>query len=247
MNSLVSEQNPMEILTKSYPHVTFKLDQDIDSSIGNMFLGVRQGGIDFSAEIIKLHPFLIKALKVQGKARKKIVDDYVQDYYRDHKVELETSQVTFQDEWNKVEPKFLNITNTVFNEHQWPPGEYNGFPSIFNCNPRWLETKNFQVYRNNIVGTFFSVAHEMLHFIFYDYLGKRHPNYVKQIGEDRLWKLSEVFDELSFEQPEYETFKPKQPSFYPELQPITTMLREKLKGKPFNIESFVTEAKQIKM
>ncbi|KKP70089.1 MAG: hypothetical protein UR68_C0045G0008 [Candidatus Roizmanbacteria bacterium GW2011_GWA2_35_19] len=241
MNGLAPpEQNPKEIMKKTYPHVAFQLNQEVDTYVGADFLEARQNGIDFNK-----HPLLIPALKVQGEERKNIVNNYVQEYYDHNRVELETAKKTFQDEWGEVEPAFFNITNTVFNEYEWPSGEYRGFPSIFNCNPRWLETKSFQVYVNNVVGVSYSVAHEMLHFIFYNYLEKKYPDYVKQIGEDKLWSLSEVFNEIAFEQPEYSKFKPNVPSSYPKLQPMTTALKEKLKGKQFNIESFIEASKSI--
>lgn len=224
----------------SYPHVTFRLNQDIDALVGLDFLEEKQNGINFNE-----HPLLVKALKEQGEVRKKIINDYVHSYYQDYKVKIETSLTTLQTEWEKVELEFFNITYKVFNGYQWPPGDYKGFPSIFNCNPRWLETKSFQVYRNNVVGTSYSVAHEMLHFIFYDYLEKNVPDYVGQIGKDKLWTLSEVFDELAFEQPVYEKFKPKVPSAYLQLQSTVVKLKERLKGKSFNIQSFLTEAKLI--
>ena len=240
MNGLtLTEQELKKTVINSYPHVTFQLNQDIDAHVGLDFLE-KQNGIDFSE-----HPLLRETLKVEGKARKKIVDDYVHRYYQDHKVELKNSLTSLQTEWEKVEPEFFDITNKLFNGYQWPSGDYKGFPSIFNCNPRWLETKSFQVYRNNVVGTSYSVAHEMLHFIFYDYLEKNDPDYIEQIGNEKLWSLSEVFDKLAFEQPEYKKFKPKVPSSYPQLQSTVTTLREKLIGKPFNIQSFLTEAKLI--
>jgi hypothetical protein len=240
MNSLVPEHVQKETLKRIYPHVTFKLDQDMDAYSGLDLLENKQNEMNFDE-----HPFLINTLRQQGKIRKKIIDDYVRGYYKVHKNDLENSRQTFQFEWEKVEPEFFEITNIIFNNHEWPTGEYICFPSIFKNSPRFLETKSFQAYINNMAGKLNAVAHEMLHFIFYDYLEKRHPDYVKQIGDDKLWALSEVFDEIAFEQPEYTTFKPKQPSLYPELQSVTTTLREKLKGKPFNIESFVEASKSI--
>lgn len=92
-----------------------------------------------------------------------------------------------------------------------------------------LLIKFLQVYFKNTVGVLHSVAHEMLHFIFYDFLEKNYPE----------------FDDLAFERPEYEKFKPRVPSFYPQLQSAVSLFREKLKGKPFKIQSFMTEAKII--
>jgi len=66
------------------------------------------------------HYFLTNAMKQQGKMRKKLVDDYVQEYYKAHKNDLENSRRAFQSEWEKVEPKFFEITNKIFNNHEWP-------------------------------------------------------------------------------------------------------------------------------
>ena len=227
-------------MNKTNPYVTFQLDQDMDAYYGLDLLENKPNEMNFDE-----HYFLTNAMKQQGKMRKKLVDDYVQEYYKAHKNDLENSRRAFQSEWEKVEPKFFEITNKIFNNHEWPIGGYICFSSIFKNSPRILETKSFQAYINNRAGKLNAVAHEMLHFIFYDYLGKKYPDYVKKIGEDKLWGLSEVFDELAFEQPEYSIFKPKQSSFYPELRPMTTTLREKIKGKQFNIETFIDASKSI--
>ncbi|OGK11293.1 hypothetical protein A2954_01900 [Candidatus Roizmanbacteria bacterium RIFCSPLOWO2_01_FULL_37_12] len=230
-----SNYNEKEVVTRSYPKVVFQLNQNLDAEMENF------DEIDFL-----WHPELAKALKKTGGEKNKIINEYVINFYEGHRDELETARSVFQAEWDEVQPEFFNITDKLFNNHQWPAGRYLGFPSIFNSNQRFLETKTFQIFSlKNDVGVPNSVAHEMLHFIFYDYLEKNYREYVKEIGGDKLWALSEIFDDLAFEQPEYAKFKAKIPSFYQQLQPTVSTFREKLIGKPFNIESFIDAAKNI--
>jgi len=62
--------------------------------------------------------------------------------------------------------------------------------SIFDCNPRYLEIKSFQVYykrsrdmRKEVV------VHELTHFAFYDFC-----NTIGIKDSDALWELSEIFN-----------------------------------------------------
>jgi len=67
---------------------------------------------------------------------------------------------------------------------------YTCFLSIFDCNPRYLEIKSFQVYykrsrdmRKEVV------VHELTHFAFYDFC-----NTIGIKDSDALWELSEIFN-----------------------------------------------------
>lgn len=108
MNDL--SHNEKEAVTNLFPKVIFQPSEDLDVNVGIDFLDDAIKG----SELISVHPDLIQALKVQGAERKKIVSDYVSNYYKEHSNELETARSVFQAEWDKVQPDFFNVTDKVF-------------------------------------------------------------------------------------------------------------------------------------
>ncbi|PIU03944.1 hypothetical protein COT44_00245 [Candidatus Shapirobacteria bacterium CG08_land_8_20_14_0_20_39_18] len=119
-----------------------------------------------------------------------------------------------------------------------------GYVSIFNCNPRFLDTKTFQVYYQNRSGVVHVTAHEMLHFIFYDWLERNDQEFIDNTDKEKAWTLSEVFDIVAFDRQEFNRFKSKGSGGYPDLQPIATKIIEELKNYPFTVNSFLSIAKE---
>lgn len=239
--------NFQEFSNNQYPRVSFRLNQGLDIDVGTTFIDSRKAGVDFGKEIIKDHPDLAVVLLLSGDARKKAIGDYVKNFYRIHKKELKTTLTKFQSEWDEVQPDFFDKTDKIFDGHRWPHGAYNGFLTIFRGGQRDLDAKTFHAYIWNRDGSINAAAHELLHFIFYDFLEKSDSDDIKSIGEERIWKLSEVFNDLVFGQPEYERFRSKTPGSgsYPELLPMGNNFRKKLKSKSFTIKTFIEEAKKL--
>ena len=85
-------------------------------------------------------------------------------------------------------------------DHPWPKGLYVSYLSVFPCGPRFLENKTFQVFyltKNISLNT----AHELLHFLFYDYFEKKFPEI--SLTEEKVWILSEVLNFLILDLPEF--------------------------------------------
>lgn len=143
------------------------------------FCGAVIGGADFGKKIRDDHPGITK----------ENYNKYIDDFYAKHINELESArrdtQLCFQD-----------IKNVLFLELQKHFGQdyskekYVCYLSIFNCNPRYLERKYFQVYykrsrnmRKEVI------AHELTHFAFYDFCHK-----IGIKDSNVLWELSEIFN-----------------------------------------------------
>lgn len=229
----------------NYPVLKFKLNPGLDAKIGAQFLTHQKAGIDFGKNILKNHPELVSALKLEGEKRVRVVRDYLEGFYQQHRGELGKTLDRFRAEWSVAQQDFFETTRAVFEDHSWPSGMYICFLSIFNCNPRFLDTKTFQAYYRNRVGILHNIAHEMLHFIFYDWLEKNKPDFIKKVGDKRIWVLSEIFDVLAFEQPEYSLFRSKIPGGYPDIQPLAKQIQKRLKEKSFTIHNFLNEAKKF--
>lgn len=137
------------------------------------------GGADFGKKIRDDHPNIAKENYIE----------YIDDFYVKNSDELKNIL-------KDTELCFSEIKDPLFFELQkyfgkdYSKEEYKCHLSIFNCNPRYLKNKSFQVYykrshdmRKEVI------AHELTHFAFYDFcheLGIKDDNY--------LWELSEIFN-----------------------------------------------------
>ncbi|MFA5247992.1 MAG: hypothetical protein WC415_01965 [Patescibacteria group bacterium] len=102
----------------------------------------------------------------------------------------------FATNWKKIEPNFFNLINDLFGDFSWPKGEYTAYFTIWSMYPRFLEDKTFQVpykFRSrkyiNVI-----IAHEMLHFIFYEYFYSLFKKYRPEKYNFFVWNVSEIFN-----------------------------------------------------
>jgi hypothetical protein len=186
-------------------HITFKLNKELDKEMALEFLGVKAGGIDFTQGIIAVHPQLKSLLGKDEDTQKQIINDYVDEFYKNNQTLLNSCVVEMQQNWGKDEKKFIEQLDTIFKNPEVPKGEYAGYLSILDCNPRFLDTKTFQVFYEHPSGSNYITAHEVLHFFFYDYAEKKHPQIFKELDTNSgiFWDLAELFNvvvmsELSF-------------------------------------------------
>ena len=183
------------------PHVCFELNKEMDHWTVAEFLTFDSDD-PISNTILDIHPSLKNALNLNKTEKTSFYKSYVDGVYAEKEEELINTKKDLQKSWDLVEQRFLDETAKIFNNHPWPKGFYTGFLSIFNCNPRFLDEKNFQVYYKHPEGLTYACAHEMLHFMFYDYLEKN-PDLVKNVDESFVWDLSEIFNVLVLEKPEF--------------------------------------------
>jgi len=192
------------------PKLKFQLDVTYDQWTCKEFLSFKEDDI-FSNSILKDHPELIKAKELDQEARKIFINNYIANYYTNHKDELNKAVTKAKNDWSKIENKFYEISAKLFgfkNEkgiypYSWPDGNYVCYISIFNCNPRFIKEKEFQAFYKHTATTNYVCVHEMLHFIFYDYLEKNFNDEYKSLRENAIWKLSEVFDDVVLRLPEF--------------------------------------------
>ncbi len=201
-----------------YPKIKFDLNIPLDFGIGSKW-----------PYAVTQYPEILKGS----------LDKFVNYYYQEHDVDLKQSLKIIEHNWNKVRSHFFKVSDKVFNNYSWPDGKYICFLSIFNCNPRFLDDKTFQIFYRTDVNTNVIIAHEMLHFIFYDYFEKRENDLYNKLGTDGIWRLSESFDILALENPIYKILNPKVSSHYPELNNLTDLLRNKMTGQDFTVSNFI--------
>lgn len=181
----------------------FRLNKSLDKEMAFEFLAARCGGVDFSQGVLNVHPKLQRLKEVGDEKKREVISNYFDAFYDRHEDYLEKRKVEFGKEWKEVENKFLIETEKIFRGHPFPRGKYIGFLSIIDCNPRFLKNKTFQVFYLHPHGVRYVTAHELLHFIFYDYAIKKCPELFRELDTESgiFWDLAEVFNSIILHTP----------------------------------------------
>jgi len=126
----------------------------------------------------------------------KEVFNFVKDIYEKKEDEIDAGLKETKKRWKDHRGDFLKETSRIFKGHFWPEGKYNGYVSIWGIFPRYLNVKEFTFPYKKDSCSLYVVMHEMLHFIFYDYALKKHPEKFKNLDTRRglFWDLSEIFN-----------------------------------------------------
>jgi len=228
-----------------HPHVIFSLNKKLDKEMIKEFLEYpEKAGMNFSAEILEIHPKLKEYYGLKPKEQKTLINDYTDSYYSNHKEDLEKSKKTYQNKWDKVENIFYIETDKLFNNFSWPEGKYRGFISIITAGPRFLETKEFQSFygwEKNIIG---QVVHEMLHFQFYNQLS--FIKEAKTIDKEELWQLSEIFNDIIQAEPGFVKIQGYTPRVsYPEHRNLVEKYKKSW-DRAQNVSQFIVDSINIK-
>jgi hypothetical protein len=141
------------------------------------------------------------------------IQKYIKEKFKTEKQIIAKNTKNLRTSWDLIENKYFDLIGQIFKGHQWPEGKYIGFASVFNMYPRNIKEKTFYfsaLQKNSHFGLA-TIAHEMLHFMFYDYLKKKYNINVGDKfngkSERYLWDISETFNLV------IETWKPYQRIF----------------------------------
>lgn len=228
----------------TYPKLKFQLNLELDNMMGFQFMGVNTGGVDFGAGIVRLYPELSKAKEISGDERRSLIADFAKKYYSDNKAEMEDKLQEVSEKWKLVSNDYFVNVDKVFNNPIWPQGDYICYLSMFDCNPRFLDNKSFQVYFKHKQGTNHVIAHEMLHFVFFDYLQTKESNFNQKLEEHTAWLLSEWFNDLVLELPAFSKFGQKTKDNYPEVAEFSKQFPA-IEPDDFSIERFFSTIKTV--
>lgn len=208
---------------KVYPRLRIRLNKNLDKKVCYQFINFKKEGVDFGEGITKVHPDLMTAKSLSEKEKGKSISHYVDLFYEKNLKELERAMVLAEKEWELHKNDFFKITDKYFEKHLWPKGKYIAYLSIFNCNPRFLEDKTFQVYWRHPKGFMTVAVHEMLHFLFYDYISIKFNQ--KKFTDESLWRLSELIDYFLLEESEFiKITDDPYPDLYPNLSDLVYKL-----------------------
>jgi len=166
--------------------------------------------------------------------RKKFFNFVSQEYAKRHAVMAKDLAVN-RSLWKKKEKGFYDLTAKIFSNKKWPKGRYIAYGTIWGMYPRFLNTKTFQIPYRHKKPMYIPVivAHEMLHFMFYDYLYKRYPVFTDQEKYSFFnWHVSEIFNTIIQNSKEWARFFGCKTMSYPEHNKTTASIIEHL-GKKY--------------
>jgi len=219
----------------TYPVLKFRIDYKKD--VTTFFAFVRESGFDDGRNlewaIFRKYPFFKKykagnTLKIE----RGIVNDFVKSMYVEQGSIIKENLTRYQKRWGNLQECFYELTSQLFPRHYWPKGKYVAYPTIWGMYPRFLETKTFQIpHKHKNKGyVMVIIAHEMLHFLFYDYFYKNFPQYKASKYDFFVWNISEIFNTIIQNSSEWlKVFKVKSMGY-----PEHNQVREKLQKKYYN-------------
>lgn len=131
--------------------------------------------------------------------------------------------------WQKLAPVFFELTDEIFETLPWPKGKYIAYPTVWGMFPRYLEDKTFQIpvrfRRKKLIPVV--VAHELLHFICYQYLFRTRPELKKGGNTFFCWHVTELFNSVVQTTPRWRRVFGAVPMDYPMHEKILRSLRRK--------------------
>lgn len=188
------------------PKLKFKFDPKRDLEIARYFYNnSRYADVDFWKKgALRYHNELKIIEKKQGE--RNYLSDYVTSIYKQHQNEFEFRKKEIEALYKNKEQKFFCESKKIFKNNSWPKGKYVAYLSIFDFCPRFLDDKTFFIFMyDNDKDILFTIFHEMLHFIFYDYCLTKYPTVFKSQDTEngRFWELAELFNSVVQQTPPF--------------------------------------------
>lgn len=181
----------------NYPNIDFDFNQELEQELAlEFFNNPKHGGNDFWQErAIKHHP---KLKEIDGSDNpKEFLNKYISEYYMLNEKEIESLSDEIRKNFKDKENAYFLLVDKIFAEYPWPKDKYIGYFSIFDFCPRFLDSGEFQVFiYDKKENQLFTIFHEMLHFIFYDYAQKTFPEILGKMDTENgaFWDLAEIFN-----------------------------------------------------
>lgn len=229
-----------------YPKIKFKIDSRKDISTFFNFLkdAKYDEGRNFEWAILKYYPCF---KKFNGEVDKKIVQDFVFKYYAKNKKAIEKNIIIYENNWKKIEKHFFKLAHDLFLDTKWPKGKYIAYTTMWSMYPRFLDDKTFQIpaiSRKKKLANFI-IAHEMLHFIFYEYFLNKYKKYKIHKYDFFVWHVSEIFNVIIMNKPKWLKILKNKDDGYLEHRKIIEKLSKKEYGVDELVDNIMLEVNKI--
>jgi len=187
------------------------LNIELDYQVYAEFHDINVSGVDFGLRIKKDHP------DINLKNYKK----YIDEFYKENRAAIEISTSELSGNINQKSDLYFTAIKKYFGL-DYSKENYKSYISIFDCNPRFVDDKSFQVfYKQNNLDKIEVCFHEITHFAFFDYFEKLLPAEYESLDRNSgvLWELSEIINVILLNEPEFRNILQKEEKlFYPNLE-----------------------------
>ena len=194
--------------------IFIELNKKLDYETYKDFHDFNIAGADFAVLIKNDHPLISPDNS----------ERYIDNFYNENAKVLQQSCDDLIGALRDKQAGFFDALKLLF-KTDFSSNLYKGYISIFNCNPRFVEKKEFQVfYKRSIEDKLGVVFHEILHFAFFEYCDK---NFTEKVGgldknSGKLWELSEIFNVIVLNTPHFKSVVGREEKLF------YTQLNEKL-------------------
>ena len=191
--------------------ISIELNKKLDHEVYKDFCNLKIAGADFSALIKKEHPDISLENSEQ----------YIDNFYKTNAVVLQKSCDDLLGAINLKQDIFFGALENLF-KTDFRQTSFKGYLSIFDCNPRFVESNEFQVfYKRSLNSKLAVIFHEVLHFAFFAYCEANFAEKMKGLDKNsgKLWELSEIFNVIVLNTKEFSKITCREEKlFYPQLQ-----------------------------
>lgn len=213
------------------PQVRFEnsIEKDVDTFFSFVSDAAYDGGRSLEWAVFSVFPELKKLFE-----DKKFVgtrDDIASVVRAEHEkneVVIAEKTALYEKEWKVMSDKFFILIKEIFGKRPWSEGKYIAYPTMWGMYPRFLEDKTMQVpYDGKICAKVNEiVAHELLHFMFYDYFFEKYPQCAGEDCEMFAWHVTEIFNTVVQNSQKWRTAFHHDVEGYPEHEGIVATLQK---------------------
>ena len=212
--------------------IDIQLNTELDKETYQNFKDFKTAGVDFGALIQKEHPLITPDN----------CSEYIDKFYSTNEAELNTSINELKIVIADNEKLYFKALEDLFGM-SFDMYKYIGYVSIFNCNPRFVESKTFQFYyKKSLRDKIGVVFHEIMHFAFFEYCKNHLRDEIKDmdLNSGCLWELSEIFNVIVLNEPVFKRILGREEKmFYPNLKEKHEIVRKIWESNKNDLPSFV--------
>ena len=148
----------------------------------------------------KLHKSIFTYIR-KGQDIKKIksfVATYLDEYYSKHIDVLKINLIKAKKNWLKVEQQYIFLLKNLFPKYKLPVRAIKAYITIWGMYPRDIDHLIFWIpdTYNPVSYINVTIAHELLHFAFYNQFYKQYPKYKNRKYNYFVWQISEIFNSV---------------------------------------------------
>ena len=179
------------------PKLKFIIDEKTDLNNAKWF--VKNG--QFVDRFLPSELLFVTKKRFSTREKNKFIAEYTKSYYLASKKEINAGVIKIRKDWIVIQKDYFNLISKIFPNHPWPKGKYIGYASIFGMFPRDITDKIFFFpFSTNKRNPLRTIGHEMLHFVFFDYLKTKYNlkenSKIKGEKPDYIWRISETFNNV---------------------------------------------------